>query len=250
VRSRRFASGTALCIALCAGAARGQLVEPGAPGGLGGFARRAGQDFRHLPTYDTLAWLATGGVASWVAHPQDRDWVESIASNASFDEFLDPGKIVGSEVVLLPATLLAYGVGRWGSRPGLVRTADELLRAQLVSQVLTHSVKISVGRERPDGDRFSFPSGHASASFAVAAVLARRNGWKIGVPAYLGAAYVAVSRLGERRHYASDVIFGAAVGIVAGRTVTRRDASPWHVTAWRSEGGAVGLRIAGAMPSF
>ena len=45
-------------------------------------------------------------------------------------------------------------------------------------------------------------------------------GWKAGVPAYGLAAYVAGSRLQENRHYMSDVLFGAAVGIVSGRTVT------------------------------
>ena len=33
--------------------------------------------------------------------------------------------------------------------------------------------------------------------------------------------YVAASRLHENRHFASDVVFGSAVGIIAGRTVTR-----------------------------
>jgi hypothetical protein len=35
------------------------------------------------------------------------------------------------------------------------------------------------------------------------------------------ASYVAMSRLHENRHFASDVVFGSAVGIIAGRTVTR-----------------------------
>jgi membrane-associated phospholipid phosphatase len=50
--------------------------------------------------------------------------------------------------------------------------------------------------------------------------LHRHFGWKVGLPAYGLATYVAASRLQENRHFASDVIFGAAIGIVAGRTVT------------------------------
>jgi membrane-associated phospholipid phosphatase len=52
------------------------------------------------------------------------------------------------------------------------------------------------------------------------------------VPAYIFAGYVASSRLHENRHFASDVVFGAAVGTIAGRTVTRhgRDKFEFSVT--------------------
>jgi membrane-associated phospholipid phosphatase len=39
------------------------------------------------------------------------------------------------------------------------------------------------------------------------------------MPAYAIASYVAASRIQSRRHYLSDVVFGAALGTVAGRTV-------------------------------
>src|SRR5437868_8448594 len=51
--------------------------------------------------------------------------------------------------------------------------------------------------------------------------LERHLGWRGAVPAYVIASYVAASRLHENRHFASDVVFGSAVGIIAGRTVTR-----------------------------
>jgi membrane-associated phospholipid phosphatase len=80
-------------------------------------------------------------------------------------------------------------------------------------------VKYAVNRERPDGGRHSFPSGHSSATFATADVLAQEFGWQIGAPAYAGAVYVAISRLAEKQHYLSDVVFGAAVGIASARTL-------------------------------
>jgi membrane-associated phospholipid phosphatase len=55
---------------------------------------------------------------------------------------------------------------------------------------------------------------------ASAIVLQRHFGWKAGVPACAVAAYIGVSRLSQNKHYASDVVFGAAVGMVAGRAVT------------------------------
>ena len=66
----------------------------------------------------------------------------------------------------------------------------------------------------------SFPSGHAAVTFASATVLQRHFGWKVGIPAYAVASYVAASRVQMKRHYLSDVAFGAALGIVAGRTLT------------------------------
>jgi membrane-associated phospholipid phosphatase len=79
---------------------------------------------------------------------------------------------------------------------------------------------MSVRRERPDGTEFSFPSAHTSVTFASATVLQRHFGWKAGVPAYAMASYVAASRIHDKRHFLSDVAFGAAVGVVSGWTVT------------------------------
>ena len=79
---------------------------------------------------------------------------------------------------------------------------------------------MAVGRQRPDGTGYSFPSGHSSVTFATATVLQRNFGWKVGIPAYGLAAYVAASRVQVERHFLSDVTFGAALGIVAGRSVT------------------------------
>src|SRR5204863_8907608 len=96
-------------------------------------------------------------------------------------------------------------------------------RGQIVSQVLTQSLKYSVNRDRPDGDKYSFPSGHASTTFATASILHQHFGWKVGIPSYTIASYVAMSRLPSNRHYLSDVIFGSAIGIVVGRTVTKHE---------------------------
>src|SRR6185503_17005442 len=87
---------------------------------------------------------------------------------------------------------------------------------------LTQVLKYSTRRERPDGSaKTSFPSGHASDTFAFATALERHFGWKGALPAYVAASYVAISRLPANRHWLSDAVFGASVGLIAGRTVTR-----------------------------
>jgi membrane-associated phospholipid phosphatase len=102
----------------------------------------------------------------------------------------------------------------------IASVGSDLIRAQIMAQAMTAGIKLSVRRGRPDGGEFSFPSGHASVTFATATVLHRHFGWTAGLPAYVLASYVAASRVHVKRHYLSDVAFGAAVGMVAGRTVT------------------------------
>jgi undecaprenyl-diphosphatase len=66
----------------------------------------------------------------------------------------------------------------------------------------------------------SFPSGHTSASFAAATVYAKMGGFLLGIPGYLLASLIAISRLYVGVHYPSDVIAGMGVGIFsAGATM-------------------------------
>ena len=88
------------------------------------------------------------------------------------------------------------------------------------------------------------PSSHSPrdirrVTFASATVLQRHFGWKAGVPAYAVASYVAASRIHDKRHFLSDVAFGAAVGIVSGWTVTMGHGdAPVTMSPVASPGGA------------
>jgi membrane-associated phospholipid phosphatase len=88
-----------------------------------------------------------------------------------------------------------------------------------MAETLTMIFKQAARRSRPEGTGYSFPSGHTTVTFASATVLQRHFGWKVGLPAYAVATYVAASRVEMKKHYLSDVAFGAALGIAAGRTV-------------------------------
>ena len=65
------------------------------------------------------------------------------------------------------------------------------------------------------------PRGHSADTFALATVIAGHPGFRWSLIGYAAASYVAMSRLHENVHYLSDVVFGAAVGSIAGTTVTR-----------------------------
>lgn len=177
-------------------------------------------DFRHLPSKDTLTWLSIGAVAATVGHSVDRPVSRSLSTSPMLDGVFESGATVGGARLQLAGALTTYTIGRITNSPTVALVGGDLLRAQIIAQALTAGVKMSARRTRPDGTQYSFPSGHTSVTFASATVLQRDLGWKAGVPAYAVATYVAASRIQEKRHFLSDVAFGAAIGIIAGRTVT------------------------------
>jgi hypothetical protein len=185
-----------------------------------GLFASAARDVTNLPSMQTAGILALGGAGAIAAHPTDHTFSDSFSSNQSMKEPFGPGAIVGGFPAQMGAAFLTYGLGRAFKNDCIAAVGGELVQAQLISQFLTYSIKGAVRRARPEGGGFSFPSGHTTAAFASATVLQRHFGWKIGVPAYAAATYVAASRVQGQRHYLSDVAFGAALGIVAGRTVT------------------------------
>jgi membrane-associated phospholipid phosphatase len=114
-------------------------------------------------------------------------------------------------------------------------TGRDAVEAELLAAgVITPLLKITIGRLRPsqgsDADEFhafsgrnSFPSGHATEAFALASVFAARSrGWVVPTIAYALASGVAFARVNDRAHFASDVVAGAVVGTVVGRSIVHR----------------------------
>ena len=126
--------------------------------------------------------------------------------NAVADSYVDDYWAFG--VSALGALGYGYKTGNYG----------ESFRYWAASNIgtvaLTYAFKYGVGRLRPDGSDYkSFPSGHSSVAFATATMYQMWYGWKAGVPAYAFAAITAFQRLDDNRHWLSDVIMGAAIGI-------------------------------------
>ncbi|KYG67909.1 hypothetical protein AZI87_01130 [Bdellovibrio bacteriovorus] len=102
-----------------------------------------------------------------------------------------------------------------------------------------------VNRERPSGrDRLSFPSGHSSSAFATATSLAYAYGYKAGIPAYLAATFIGVSRVNENIHWASDVVAGAALGIYWGRAAALNTGKSFMTVLPILDGETRGLSLA------
>jgi hypothetical protein len=213
-------------------------------------ARQIGIDFKNVfTTRENLATLGVGLGAAWGAGSFDREIALSglnseLNGGSALDGVFEAGEVLGGGATQIGGAIATYGLGKLLDKEGVEQLGRDLVRAQVVTQSLTLSVKLIVGRERPDGsNRASFPSGHASGAFASATVLARHYGWKLGVPAYAVAGYVATSRLNEGRHYLSDVVFGAAVGVLVGRTVTLELAQARFAVSPTLPRGGVGIQL-------
>jgi membrane-associated phospholipid phosphatase len=181
----------------------------------------------------------------------DSSFNSQLNEESAIDEAFDPGRILGGSAVQVGGAFATYGLGKIFHRQAVESLGRDLVRAQVVTQSLTFAVKVVVQRERPDGsNHYSFPSGHASGTFASATVLQRHYGWKVGVPSYAVAGYVATSRLAEGKHYLSDVVFGAAIGILVGRTVTLELAHARFAVSPTIPDGGVGIQLTWLGPSY
>lgn len=177
-------------------------------------------DFRAIPTRDNLIIAGVGGLAASMVHPADANVSRTLSGSARLGPVFTSGETIGGVAVQMAAAIGTQVIGRATGSPRVSAIGSDLIRSQIVAQTMTQGVKLAVGRTRPDGTQFSFPSGHSASSFATATVLQRNLGWKAGVPAYAMATFVAASRVQVKRHYLSDVTMGAAIGIIAGRSVT------------------------------
>jgi len=152
------------------------------------------------------------------------------------------GSFVGGPVPLALGAVL-YGAGQVRGNGLVTQTGREVMRAVLISGGITAVVKGAVGRARPfaapgDPDVYSpghgftnaglasFPSGHTSAAFATATVLARElnaahpaSRWWVNSLLFGGATFVGFSRVYQRQHWPSDVVVGAALGSITGYEV-------------------------------
>jgi membrane-associated phospholipid phosphatase len=127
-------------------------------------------------------------------------------SKAQESDIEKSGQILRIE---LPASALVSSFIIEKQEDGLVQAAAAFGTTYLTTVIL----KRIVDKERPDGEKYAFPSGHASISFSAAAFMQKRYGWEFGIPFYLLAGYVGWSRVYADRHDYWDVLGGAGLGI-------------------------------------
>ena len=203
------------------------------------------EDVKHLPSTQNVYIAAIGGGLALAAHPLDGGVNSRLRSHYdTVDDAFAAGKYIGNTPEQVALSVGTYVFGRVFDQPKVSHFGMDLIQAQLLTELLVEPIKFATGRERPDGSNHqSFPSGHAAVTFATATVIERHLGWRKSLLGYTIAAYVAASRLHDNRHYLSDVVFGAAVGTIAGRSVVHHAADYWAVIPVGVPGGGVALLV-------
>lgn len=213
-------------------------ATPHRDGGVRGFFRDVGRDYRQWISLDTTRTLVVGTAAAMLARPLDDEITSQQLSDIG--DSLTVGDEYGNLSLQVPLAVAWWGIGKARGSRKAAEAGRDLLRAQISATSWTYVVKYAVRRTRPNGDPRSFPSGHSSATFAAATVLQRHYGWKLGVPFYALGVYTAASRIHDRKHWLSDTVMGATVGIAAGRAVTfRLRQRPLHIAPAVTRGGAM-----------
>ncbi len=133
------------------------------------------------------------------------------------------GEIPGSGGVIGGAIGVLALTGHFREDRQMQAMSYSLAQGFAVTSAVTTGMKLAVNRQRPDrSNRRAFPSGHTSNAFAFATIFSHYHP-RARIPAYLGATIVAVSRLDEDVHYLTDVVAGATLGYIVGRTVIRQE---------------------------
>ena len=166
------------------------------------------------------ALVATGTITML-----DSDADEFFLSNFEFREernenFMNFSNHLDDYLQHVPsATVFVLSIAGIDGRHTLANQVAIFLKAELLTIATVYGLKYSVGEARPDtGKANSFPSGHTAQAFAAATFLSREYGGRriwINLAAYTTATTVGIFRMLNNRHWISDVLVGAGVGILS-----------------------------------
>jgi membrane-associated phospholipid phosphatase len=155
-----------------------------------------------------------------------------------------------------------YLVGALADDPTSLQVAQDGLTASLIaSGIITPAIKLVAGRSRPrdnngiyhfkpfSNGNSSFPSGHTTEAFALASVIANHydETW-VTCTSYTIAGLVGLARSYHQAHFASDIVAGAMIGTLVGKSVVAHNAalrSDKVVLLPELAPGLIGIRIAG-----
>jgi membrane-associated phospholipid phosphatase len=207
----------------------------------------------HEPLFTSKdAWIAAGFVAGTIAmYPADRYFARKLQTPHNQENRFLNDAASGFRFMGTPGSMIIgvsmYGVGRIAKVDRMADLGLHGTEALFIAQNVVGLVKGIAGRARPqasiedersfvfargfgkDSDLYrSFPSGHSAMGFAAAAAVTSETSkwwpnstWYIAPIMYGGATLIAASRMYNNKHWASDVVMGAAIGTFAGTKVVR-----------------------------
>jgi membrane-associated phospholipid phosphatase len=147
------------------------------------------------------------------------------------------GNALGNPLYTLPPLGLVYLYGHFNEDPKARQASLLAVESLAISGAFTWTLKEIAQRPRPSTGEsstswngpsrkiadYSFPSGHSTAAFSIASVIAEEYGTNPYVPpiAYGLATLTGFARIYGNNHWASDVFFGGAIGYFIGKAVVR-----------------------------
>jgi membrane-associated phospholipid phosphatase len=158
-------------------------------------------------------------VAGAIAFTDNDVWSDDAWEDARNRSFPDFRTRIDDYLIVAPIAAV-YGLnlaGVKGAHSFRDRTAI-LLKAELMSFAIVTPLKLGTNRLRPNGENDdSFPSGHTAQGFISATFLHREYGhlspW-YSIGGYAIAGSVGALRILNNKHYLSDVLFGAGIGLL------------------------------------
>ncbi|HSD27487.1 MAG TPA: phosphatase PAP2 family protein [Vicinamibacteria bacterium] len=188
---------------------------------MSAFPKNLGRNFVGVFSTQNLLPFAVGAAATGAASAFDHKTQDALMG--ACQACGHTGAKVGG-AMMVPVVTTLFVAGRFSPQGRFRAATYDFAQALIVNGAYSGLLKHTVHRPRPDGsDNLSFPSGHASTAFSLATVANHHYGWKVGVPAYALASCIGLTRIESNRHNLSDVLAGATLGIIVGRTVGRLD---------------------------
>jgi hypothetical protein len=183
----------------------------------------------HLDRNDAK-WAIPAGVGFMALITTDRITGDDIFNSNRQVRVSQDVSYLGSVYGLGAAATTFYLIGRkkdnYRARETGLLSAEALINSMIVSgtlKIITQRARPIAGNERSeffDGGS-SFPSGHSTQAWAVAAVVASEYKHRpaVQIAAYGIASAVSVARFTVKKHYLSDVVAGSALGYGIGKFV-------------------------------
>lgn len=188
------------------------------------FPRSVWEDTKEVYT-DPLNWivLLSAGGASLALRPEvDDDIEDSLRGKDIFkDDWNDAFGAMGNPGTHFAMAGMWYLAGQQMQDTKTYEVGRTLFNALAINGASTMLLKAAAWTDAPNGEWGGWPSGHVSSTVTLAAVLEEAYGPLVGIPLYGLAGLVAVERLDDEEHHFSDVVFGAVLGYVIGKTVAK-----------------------------
>ena len=179
------------------------------------------------------------------------------------DEYARPGGFfTGNQAVFdrLGEPIAQFGLAGAFYATGWLTAAEKARRggsggaaARVGNGLATGGLKSAGGRSRPytedgpgrwNGGGASFPSGHTSMAFTMASVVAEEyESPMVDFMAYGLAGTVGAMRIHQDQHWASDVVGGAALGLLVGKGISRWERRAGWARFLYSDGRGLYIRV-------